>query len=136
VERPNEKQISFFIDTKEREQFQQLCKTKGVSGSTVLRLYVQKCLEEQDINIESPLDNRVRVRTNDLTPDPQLRDQQAVMMKRIDKVERVLNYINEQELEFIKNEVLNDEFGSIRNRVGVLETKIQELGGSITWKED
>ncbi len=136
MERPNEKQISFFIDTKEREQFQQLCKTKGVSGSTVLRLYVQKCLEEQDINIESPLDNRVRVRTNDLTPDPQLRDQQAVMMKRIDKVERVLNYINEQELEFIKNEVLNDEFGSIRNRVGVLETKIQELGGSITWKED
>ena len=136
MERPNEKQISFFIDTKEREQFQQLCKTKGVSGSTVLRLYVQKCLEEQDINIESPLDNRVRVRTNDLTPDPQLRDQQTVMMKRIDKVERVLNYINEQELEFIKNEVLNDEFGSIRNRVGVLETKIQELGGSITWKED
>ena len=136
MERPNEKQISFFIDTKEREQFQQLCKTKGVSGSTVLRLYVQKCLEEQDINIESPLDNRVRLRTNDLTPDPQLRDQQAVMMKRIDKVERVLNYINEQELEFIKNEVLNDEFGSIRNRVGVLETKIQELGGSITWKED
>ena len=136
MERPNEKQISFFIDTKEREQFQQLCKTKGVSGSTVLRLYVQKCLEEQNINIESPLDNRVRVRTNDLTPDPQLRDQQAVMMKRIDKVERVLNYINEQELEFIKNEVLNDEFGSIRNRVGVLETKIQELGGSITWKED
>ena len=136
MERPNEKQISFFIDTKEREQFQQLCKTKGVSGSTVLRLYVQKCLEEQDINIESPLDNRVRVRTNDLTPDPQLRDQQAVMMKRIDKVERVLNYINEQELVFIKNEVLNDEFGSIRNRVGVLETKIQELGGSITWKED
>ena len=136
MERPNEKQISFFIDTKEREQFQQLCKTKGVSGSTVLRLYVQKCLEEQDINIESSLDNRVRVRTNDLTLDPQLRDQQAVMMKRIDKVERVLNYINEQELEFIKNEVLNDEFGSIRNRVGVLETKIQELGGSITWKED
>ena len=62
--------------------------------------------------------------------------QLAVIKKRLDKVERIFNFINETELEFIKNEVIGEEFGTIRNRVGVVESQLQELGGSISWKED
>ena len=135
-EKPNEKQVSFFIDEKEREQFQQLCKTQGISASNVLRSWVQSVLQTQDLRVETPPDGRTLTRSIGTTEQANNNHQLAVIKQRLDKVERIFNYINEQELEFIKNEVLGDEFGTIRNRVGVCESKLQELGGSITWKKD
>ena len=135
-EKPNEKQVSFFIDEKEREQFQQLCKTQGVSASNVLRSWVQSVLQTQDLRVETPPDGRTLTRSIGTTEQANNNHQLAVIKQRLDKVERIFNYINEQELEFMKNEVLGDEFGTIRNRVGVCESKLQELGGSITWKKD
>lgn len=135
-EKPNEKQVSFFIDEKEREQFQQLCKTQGISASNVLRSWVQSVLQTQDLRVETPPDGRTLTRSIGTTGQANDNHQLAVIKQRLDKVERIFNYINEQELEFMKNEVLGDEFGTIRNRVGVCESKLQELGGSITWKKD
>ena len=135
-EKPNEKQVSFFIDEKEREQFQQLCKTQGISASNVLRSWVQSVLQTQDLRVETPPDGRTLTRSIGTTQQANDNHQLAVIKQRLDKVERIFNYINEQELEFMKNEVLGDEFGTIRNRVGVCESKLQELGGSITWKKD
>ena len=135
-EKPNEKQVSFFIDEKEREQFQQLCKTQGISASNVLRSWVQSVLQTQDLRVETPPDGRSLTRSIGTTEQANNNHQLAVIKQRLDKVERIFNYINEQELEFMKNEVLGDEFGTIRNRVGVCESKLQELGGSITWKKD
>ena len=135
-EKPNEKQVSFFIDEKEREQFQQLCKTQGISASNVLRSWVQSVLQTQDLRVETPPDGRTLTRSIGTTEQTNNNHQLAVIKQRLDKVERIFNYINEQELEFMKNEVLGDEFGTIRNRVGVCESKLQELGGSITWKKD
>ena len=135
-EKPNEKQVSFFIDEKEREQFQQLCKTQGISASNVLRSWVQSVLQTQDLRVETPPDGRTLTRSIGTTEQANDNHQLAVIKQRLDKVERIFNYINEQELEFMKNEVLGDEFGTIRNRVGVCESKLQELGGSITWKKD
>ena len=135
-EKPNEKQVSFFIDEKEREQFQQLCKTQGISASNVLRSWVQSVLQTQDLRVETPPDGRTLTRSIGTTKQANDNHQLAVIKQRLDKVERIFNYINEQELEFMKNEVLGDEFGTIRNRVGVCESKLQELGGSITWKKD
>ena len=135
-EKPNEKQVSFFIDEKEREQFQQLCKTQGISASNVLRSWVQSVLQTQDLRVETPPDGRTLTRSIGTTQQASDNHQLAVIKQRLDKVERIFNYINEQELEFMKNEVLGDEFGTIRNRVGVCESKLQELGGSITWKKD
>ena len=135
-EKPNEKQVSFFIDEKEREQFQQLCKTQGISASNVLRSWVQSVLQTQDLRVETPPDGRTLTRSIGTTEQANNNHQLAVIKQRLDKVERIFNYINEQELEFMKNEVLGDEFGTIRNRVGVCESKLQELGGSITWKKD
>ena len=39
---------------------------------------------------------------------------------------------NENQMEFIKDEVLNDEFGTLRHRVGIVEKEIQEIGGNIS----
>ena len=135
-ERPNEKQVSFFIDSKERQQFQELCKTTGISASNVLRMWVQSALQSQTLNVESPPDGKTVTNTVVATPSPETNHQLAVIMKRLDKVERIFNFINETELEFIKNEVIGEEFGTIRNRVGVVESQLQQMGGSISWKED
>ena len=49
-------------------------------------------------------------------------------MERLDKVERIYNYIDEEALEFIKKEVLSDEFGTVRHRIGVVEDRLQNIG--------
>ena len=136
MKRPNELQVSFYIDSKEREQFQQLCKTTGVSVSNTLRMWIQSALQSQSLNVETPPDSRTVNTISGAVISSETNHQLAVIKKRLDKVERVFNFINETELEFIKNEVIGEEFGTIRNRVGVVESQLQELGGSISWKED
>ena len=54
------------------------------------------------------------------------------ILSRLDEVERNTAYLNENQMEFIKDEVLGDEMGTLRNRVGVVEKEILELGGSIS----
>ena len=136
MKRPNELQVSFYIDSKEREQFQQLCKTTGVSVSNTLRMWIQTALQSQSLNVETPPDVKTVTNTVGATTTSETNHQLAVIMKRLDKVERIFNFINETELEFIKNEVIGEEFGTIRNRVGVVESQLQQMGGSISWKED
>ena len=136
MKRPNELQVSFYIDSKEREQFQQLCKTTGVSVSNTLRMWIQTALQSQSLNVETPPDVKTLTNTVGATTTSETNHQLAVIKKRLDKVERIFNFINETELEFIKNEVIGEEFGTIRNRVGVVESQLQQMGGSISWKED
>ena len=136
MKRPNELQVSFYIDSKERQQFQELCKTSGVSVSNTLRMWIQTALQSQSLNVETPPDGKTVTNTVVATPSPETNHQLAVIMKRLDKVARIFNFINETELEFIKNEVIGEEFGTIRNRVGVVESQLQQMGGSISWKED
>ena len=136
MKRPNELQVSFYIDSKERQQFQELCKTSGVSVSNTLRMWIQTALQSQSLNVETPPDVKTVTNTVGATTTSDTNHQLAVIKKRLDKVERIFNFINETELEFIKNEVIGEEFGTIRNRVGVVESQLQQMGGSISWKED
>ena len=136
MKRPNELQVSFYIDSKERHQFQELCKTSGVSVSNTLRMWIQSALQSQSLNVETPPDVKTVTNTVGATTTSETNHQLAVIKKRLDKVERIFNFINETELEFIKNEVIGEEFGTIRNRVGVVESQLQQMGGSISWKED
>ena len=136
MKRPNELQVSFYIDSKERQQFQELCKTSGVSVSNTLRMWIQTALQSQSLNVETPPDGKTVTNTVVATTTSETNHQLAVIKKRLDKVERIFNFINETELEFIKNEVIGEEFGTIRNRVGVVESQLQQMGGSISWKED
>ena len=84
-EKPNEKQVSFFIDEKEREQFQQLCKPQGISASTVLRSWVQSVLQTQDLRVETPPDGRTLTRSIGTTEQANNNHQLAVIKQRLDK---------------------------------------------------
>ena len=99
-------------------------------------MWIQTALQSQSLNVETPPDVKTVTNTVGATTTSETNHQLAVIKKRLDKVERIFNFINETELEFIKNEVIGEEFGTIRNRVGVVESQLQEMGGSISWKED
>ena len=136
-ERSNEKQVSFFVDEKEREQFRQLCKTSGISVANVLRSWIQQSLKDQRLEVNVPPDARtLQLQNAGSTSQGGSYDDTVIkgMLERIDKVERIFNYIDEDELEFMKNEILNDKFGTVRNRIGVVETILQESGKSIAWE--
>ena len=136
-ERSNEKQVSFFVDEKEREQFRQLCKTSGISVANVLRSWIQQALIDQRIEVNVPPDARtLQLQKVSSTSQGGSYDDTVIkgMLERIDKVERIFNYIDEDELEFMKNEILNDKFGTVRNRIGVVETILQNSGKSIAWE--
>ena len=136
-ERSNEKQVSFFVDEKEREQFRQLCKTSGISVANVLRSWIQQALIDQRIEVNVPPDARtLQLQNVSSTSQGGSYDDTVIkgMLERIDKVERIFNYIDEDELEFMKNEILNDKFGTVRNRIGVVETILQNSGKSIAWE--
>ena len=138
-ERSNEKQVSFFMDEKEREQFRLLCKTTGISVANVLRSWIQQALKDQHIEVNVPPDARtLQLQTVSSAASSNSYDDTVIkgMLERIDKVERIFNYIDEDELEFMKNEILNDKFGTVRNRLGVVESILQNKGSSIAWEGD
>ena len=56
------------------------------------------------------------------------------MLVRLDQIEKQTAYLNENQMEFIKDEVLGDSMGTLRNRIGVVENQLQDLGGNIARK--
>lgn len=131
--KPTEKQITFFLEAEDRNQFQQLCKTTGISASMVLRSWVLAALKEQRIEM-----NVTPEATSTTTPqvvnssisDSQLKN----ILQRLDSLERQQPLLEKEELMFMKDEVLGEDMGTIRNRLGVVETQLQALGGSIAWE--
>ena len=131
--KPTEKQITFFLEAEDRNQFQQLCKTTGISASMVLRSWVLAALKEQRIEM-----NVTPEATSTTTPqvvnssisDSQLKN----ILQRLDSLERQQPLLEKEELMFMKDEVLGDDMGTIRNRLGVVETQLQAMGGSIAWE--
>ena len=129
VAKSTDKQVSFFLDEKDRDQWQKLCKTSGISSSMALRGWILSALQKQKIDVE-------------VTPEPvSYTAQQSVdntkvegllneLMTRIDSLER-----QQGVLENIKDEVLGDDMGTIRNRLGICESQLQALGGSIAWEK-
>lgn len=131
--KPTEKQITFFLEAEDRNQFQQLCKTTGISASMVLRSWVLAALKEQRIEMnvtpEATTTTTPQV-VNSSISDSQLKN----ILQRLDSLERQQPLLEKEELMFMKDEVLGDDMGTIRNRLGVVETQVQALGGSIAWE--
>ena len=131
--KPTEKQITFFLEAEDRNQFQQLCKTTGISASMVLRSWVLSALKEQRIEMnvtpEATTTTTPQV-VNSSISDSQLKN----ILQRLDSLERQQPLLEKEELMFMKDEVLGEDMGTIRNRLGVVETQVQALGGSIAWE--
>ena len=132
--KPTEKQITFFLEAEDRNQFQQLCKTTGISASMVLRSWVLAALKEQRIEMnvtpEATTTTAPQV-VNSSISDSQLKN----ILQRLDSLERQQPLLEKEELMFMKDEVLGDDMGTIRNRLGVVETQLQAMGGSIAWNK-
>ena len=133
--KPNEKQITVFIDEKERDQFQALCKTMGWSVAGVIRGWIQTALQEQSISV--PIDGA------GASPPTVNKQQQAPLdttvfkevLRRLDNIERTMPEFNIDDLNLIKKQVLDGNFGSLKYRMSIIETQVQALGGSIAWDD-
>ena len=127
--RANEKQITFCIDEVIREQFKTLCTTLDVSAANVMRKWIDTALENGDVNLQAAASgsNEPRNFIDD-------NDKKVIknILSRLDEVERNTAYLNDNQMKFIKEEVLGDELGTLRNRMGVCEKELQQLGGNIT----
>ena len=124
--KPNEKQITFYIDSVERDQFQSLCKTLNMSAANVLRKWIKQALETG--SIQSQATYNLSTETTNITENDVIKN----ILKRLNEIEKNTSYLNENQMEFIKDEVLGSSMGTLRNRIGVVEHQVQELGGNIT----
>ena len=126
AKKPNEVHLTFCIDGVARDQFQTLCKTYDISASTILREWVESALKRG--SLEQNVGPDEAKKTIDKTDKKILEN----LISRIDEVERNTAYLNDNQMQFIKEEVLGDAMGTLRNRMGVVENQIQDLGGNIT----
>ena len=124
--KPNEKQITFYIDSVERDQFQSLCKTLNMSAANVLRKWIQQALETGSIQSEATYN--LSTKTPNITENDVIKN----ILTRLNEIEKNTAYLNDNQMEFIKDEVLGSSMGTLRNRIGVVEHQVQELGGNIT----
>ena len=126
AKKPNERHLTFCVDGVVRDQFQQLCRTLDVSAGSVMRQWIETALEQGTIELNSGQQTSSKSFSSS--------DKKLIqnILSRLDEVERNTAYLNENQMEFIKDEVLGDEMGTLRNRVGVVEKELLELGGSIS----
>ena len=129
-----EKQVSFYIDGDEKDQFNALCKTMGVSLSSAMRNFMLKAIQEQSLDIEEASINPPR--QSSIAPQSGV-DGEVVknILKRLDSIERSVPNFEVEELKEVRKEVLSGEFGSMKYRLGVIENQIHDLGGSIVWEK-
>ena len=100
--------------------------------------WIQQALKEQRIEVNVPPDARtlelIKVNAGASTNSY---DDTVIkgILERVSKMEKIFNYIDEDELEFMKHEILSDKFGTVRNRLGVVENIVQNKGSSLAWDE-
>ena len=126
-------QVTLWVDPKEREQLQALCKTSGSSVSSTLRKWILTAVQEQTTELlparsergpEAPV-------TAGVAPET-LKE----LMGRVSFLESQIPKFHRDDLDEIHREVLSGEFGSLRYRMGIVEALVQAQGGSIAWTKN
>ena len=133
VAKSTDKQITFFLDEQDRDQWNKLCKTTGMSSSLDLRCWVLAALKNQKNDVEVAPEP-VTYSATQVVDNSKVDGLITALMQRVDTLERQQGVLEQKDLDFIKYEVLGDAMGTIRNRIGVCETQLQSLGGSIAWE--
>lgn len=126
---PELKQVNVWVQGEEIDALRLLCKTEGVSVSDALRKWITRAVVEQTTEL-NPAVNRKATGQEISSVAPETLQ---VLMKRMEALERAMPKFDIDDLVKMKREVLDGEFGSMRNRIGVVETQIQSLGGNIAW---
>lgn len=127
------KQITLWVEPEEREALQALCKTMGTSVSGVLRKWILTAIQEQTTDFvgakKDSWDSSIDAVKATVEPETL-----KALMKRMEKLERTMPKFDMEDLMRIRSEVLEGEFGSMRYRMGVMESQLQSLGGTIAWE--
>ena len=126
---PELRQVSFWVDEEERDALQQLCKTRGESVSDAFRKWITASLDAQTTELSAIHSSTAKGHRTSVVEPETLK----VLMKRIEGLERAMPKFDLDDLVRMKSEVLDGEFGSMRHRIGVVESQVQSLGGSISW---
>ena len=127
---PELRQVSFWVDEEEKDALQQLCKTKGESVSDAFRKWIATALEVQSTELSVSETYEAKGQQKSSVAPETLK----VLMKRLEALERAIPKFDIDDLVRMKSEVLDGEFGSMRHRIGVVETQVQSLGGNIAWE--
>ena len=127
---PHQKMVALWVDQEERDAFKTLCSTLGSDVSSTLRGFIQQAIREQTLSYEL-VANKKRPEA----PSVQGVDQEVLrtILKRLESVERAIPKFDVEDLVRMRKEILDGNFGSMRYRVGVVESEVQSLGGSIAW---
>ena len=124
------KQITLWVDPEERDALQALCKTMGTSVSGVLRNWILTAIQEQTTDFVAAKKDSSNT-SSAATIEPETL---KALMKRMEKLERSMPKFEIEDLLKIRKEVLEGEFGSMRYRMGIMESQLQSLGGTIAWE--
>ena len=127
---PELKQLNVWVQSEEVEALRLLCKTEGISVSDVLRKWITRAVVEQTTELSVTETYEAEGQQKSSVAPETLK----VLMKRMEAVERAIPKFDIDDLVKMKSEVLDGEFGSMRHRVGVVETQVQSLGGNIAWE--
>ena len=129
-----EKQVTLWVDEEEKEQFAALCKTMGTSVSNVIKSWMMQAISDQ--SIEMPKADLIISNPPTTTIERKKEDERfKAILKRVDTLERSIPKFDIDDLVQMKKELLDGDFGTVRYRLGVVETQVQELGGSIVWNK-
>ena len=123
-------QVTLWVDPKEREALQALCKTQGTSVSSSLRKWILTALQEQTTELVAA--NAVPASEAPVTAGvaPEALKE---LMQRVAFLEKQVPKFHRDDLDEMHREVLSGEFGSMRYRLGIVEALLQAQGGSIAW---
>ncbi len=97
-----------------------------MSGANVLRRWVQTALQKGTLELDAAQTDPNK--TSNINQEQVIKN----ILSRLNEIEKNTSYLNENQMQFIKDEVLGDSMGTLRNRIGVIENEVQELGGNIT----
>ena len=107
----------------------------GWSVSGVIRGGIQSALEEQSIQVPTDGAGATPPAVAQPVTNPVDTTVFKEVLHRLDNLERTVPDFDIDDLERMKKEVLDGDFGAMRHRVGVVETQVQALGGSIAWEK-
>ena len=123
--------LTLWVDESERDALQALCKTNGISVSSVLRSWIMAAIQEQTTQLAPAASGTASTGSSTPgVPPEMLKD----LMLRLASLEKAMPKFNADDLVEMRQEILSGESGSMRYRMGIVEAQLQSLGGSIAWQ--
>lgn len=127
---PDQKMVAVYVEQEERDAFKTLCRTLGTDVSAVLRRFIQTAIQQQTVEFVATSTETPRsASARPLEPEVL-----KAVLKRLETLERSMPKFDVDDLVRMRKEVLDGGFGSLRYRMGVMESQLQTMGGSIAWQ--